>query len=251
MSDNKAVDIKSDDKAADTAPTPQNTPIFTAPIARPAAAAPVAEVPALQNQALLSLLQGRLGSLVGAPSGYIEALPKAVRERIGVLKHLQLQRIEISKQLHLELLELEKKYTKMAEPLYARRSALIQGSAEPTAEEKAEAAKIAEAEKAAEGDEAAAADDAGAEAEAEGDAEQGIPEFWLTALRNHPQLAELITERDEDAIKKLRDIRLVYLTDERGFKLEFEFAENPYFTNALLTKTYIYEQSNVSGELEF
>ncbi|KAJ2687933.1 histone chaperone, partial [Coemansia spiralis] len=161
-----------------------------------------------------------------------------------------LQRIEINKQLHLELLELEKKYTKMAEPLYARRSVLIQGTAEPTADEKAEAAKIAEAEKAAEGDSSSDAAETAADDEEDAEA-KGIPDFWLTALRNHPQLAELITERDEDAIKALRDIRLVYLTEERGFKLEFEFAENPFFSNTLLTKTYLYEQSNVSGELEF
>ncbi|KAJ1734578.1 histone chaperone [Coemansia biformis] len=256
MSENKGVNIKSEEKA--DAPTPQNTPIFTAPIARPPAATAaddaeddVPDVPVVQNQALLSMLQGRLGSLVGAPSGYIESLPKAVRERIGVLKHLQLQRTEINKQLHLEILELEKKYTKLAEPLYARRSTIIQGAAEPTAEEKAEAAKIAAAEKAAED----GASDADAEEDAEEDGAQepakGIPDFWLTALRNHPQLAELITERDEDAIKFLRDIRLAYLADEPGFRLEFEFAENPFFSNTLLTKTYAYEQSDVSGELEF
>ena len=28
-----------------------------------------------------------------------------------------------------------------------------------------------------------------------------IPEFWLTALRNHPALSEMITDRDADALK--------------------------------------------------
>ncbi|KAJ1846027.1 histone chaperone, partial [Coemansia sp. RSA 2703] len=86
MSENKAVDIKNDDKSA-TAPTPQNTPIFTAPIAAAAAANAndddlAADALRAANPALMSMLQGRLGSLVGAPSGYIESLPKVVRDRI-------------------------------------------------------------------------------------------------------------------------------------------------------------------------
>ncbi|KAJ2854709.1 histone chaperone, partial [Coemansia asiatica] len=153
MSENKAVDIKSDDNKVDTAPTPQNTPIFTAPFAAAAAAraAAVAEedsdAPAAHNPALMSMLQGRLGSLVGAPSGYIESLPKTVRERIDGLRYLQKQHIEIDKQMHMEIYELEKKYNKLYAPLYERRSSIIAGKAEPTDEEKAEGAKIAEADK--------------------------------------------------------------------------------------------------------
>lgn len=31
---------------------------------------------------------------------------------------------------------------------------------------------------------------------------KGVPEFWLTALRNHPEISELITERDEEVSTK-------------------------------------------------
>ncbi|KAJ2310107.1 histone chaperone, partial [Coemansia sp. RSA 2611] len=110
---------------------------------------------------------------------------------------------------------------------------------------KAEGAKIAAAERDADADASGIAEDADEEDVA------GVPDFWLTALRNHPQLAELITDRDEGAIKFLRDIRLAYLDDQPGFRLEFEFAENPFFTNAVLAKTYVYEQSDVAGDLEF
>ncbi|KAI9503419.1 histone chaperone [Coemansia spiralis] len=248
MSDNKAVDIKNDDKAVDDAPTPQNTPIFTAPIAAAAAAAAetVAEgdLRVANNPALLSMLQGRLGSLIGASSGYVESLPKAVRARVDALKHLQQQHAEIDRKLHLEIYELEKKYSKQYAPLYERRGAIIEGQIEPTDEEKAEGAKLAE------DDEPSGISEDKDEDEDEADV-KGIPDFWLTALRNHPQLAELITDRDEEAIKYLRDVRLAYLDETPGFRLEFHFAANPFFTNTVLTKTYVYDQEEIAGALEF
>ncbi|KAJ2450318.1 histone chaperone [Coemansia sp. RSA 2336] len=240
----KGIDIKNEEKQADTAPTPQNTPVFTAPLAAGAAiSSETADALAAQNPALLGLLQGRLSSLIGASSGYIESLPKAVRERVDVLRYLQQQHTEIDKKLHLEIFELEKKYSKLYAPLYERRTAIVQGTAEPTEKELAEGAKIAAEEQ---------QEESGIkEQEEDKEKQKGIPDFWLTTLNSHPQLAELITERDEEAIKYLRDIRLEYLNDKPGFKLEFEFAENPFFTNTVLSKTYVYEQSDVAGDLEF
>jgi nucleosome assembly protein 1-like 1 len=72
-----------------------------------------------------------------------------------------------------------------------------------------------------------------------------IPEFWLTALRNHPGLSEIITDRDAEALKSLSDISVSYLpTSEAqlGFKLLFHFKPNGYFTNSLLEKTYLYQK---------
>lgn len=270
----KGVDIKTDEKKQTEveAPTPQNTPIFTAPIAQAAqqqeereGKAEDALRAAIQNPALLSMLEGRLGSLIGAPSGYIDSLPKAVKGRLDGLRYLQQQHTDIDKQLHMEIYELEKKYQKLYAPLYTRRAAIIDGAVELTEEEKTEGAKIAAAEKEElealmdEGDE----DESGPtikevhgdddDEEEEGAEEvKGVPSFWLTALRNSPQISELLTERDESAIEHLRDIRLSYLEDKPGFKLEFVFDENEFFTNQVLTKTYLYEQSDVSGgALEF
>jgi len=81
----------------------------------------------------------------------------------------------------------------------------------------------------------------------------GIPEFWLTALRNHVGLSELITDRDAGALKHLLDIRISYLTDSvPGFKLIFEFSPNEYFENAALEKTYVYqEEVGYSGDFVY
>ena len=59
---------------------------------------------------------------------------------------------------------------------------------------------------------------------------------------NHSGISELITERDEGALKYLLDVRYSHLEKpELGFKLMFEFAENPYFENKVLEKTYYYQ----------
>nr|CAG8438714.1 1887_t:CDS:2 [Entrophospora candida] len=72
---------------------------------------------------------------------------------------------------------------------------------------------------------------------------KGIPEFWLTAMKNVESIENLITEQDEDALKHLVDIRMLYLEEKPGFKLEFEFDEkNPFFTNKTLSKTYYYQE---------
>lgn len=103
------------------------------------------------------------------------------------------------------------------------------------------------------------------------DAEKGVPDFWLNAMKNNEVLAEevchlsvifwlyyvlefepvkswflslfwfylnQITERDEGALKYLKDIKWCRIEDPKGFKLEFFFDTNPYFKNSVLTKTY-------------
>jgi len=100
-------------------------------------------------------------------------------------------------------------------------------------------------------------------------AEKGVPNFWLTAMKTHEILAEevralliirmfvisfviimvfssvicwrrylQISERDEDALKSLKDIKWCRIDDPKGFKLDFFFDTNPYFKNSVLTKVY-------------
>lgn len=47
-----------------------------------------------------------------------------------------------------------------------------------------------------------------------------------------------ITDRDEEALKYLKDIKYTKMVEPLGFKLEFFFDPNPYFSNTVLTKTY-------------
>jgi nucleosome assembly protein 1-like 1 len=69
-------------------------------------------------------------------------------------------------------------------------------------------------------------------------ASKGIEGFWLQALQNGRRTGATIEEHDEPVLKFLTDVRLAYLDDFTGFRLEFVFAPNPYFTNAQLDKTF-------------
>ncbi|KAI8918534.1 hypothetical protein DFJ77DRAFT_455955 [Powellomyces hirtus] len=199
---------------------------------------------AFQNPALLNALQDKLGSLVGRPSGYLDSLPPDVKRRMNALKNLQDKHTKIEAEFREEVLALEKKYLLKYQPLYDQRSEIITGTVEPSDEQ---------CERAPDSDEEADEEDKKeSEEKTEKEAEKstiepsglkGIPEFWLTAFKNHPQIAEMITEKDEEVLKSLQDIKVSYLNDNPGFKLDFVFGENEYFTDSVLTKTYFLENS--------
>jgi nucleosome assembly protein 1-like 1 len=185
------------------------------------------------------MIQGKLGQLVGRSSGYIESLPPVVRRRVAGLKGIQKEHAKLEAQFQEEVLELEKKYFGKFTPLYERRATIVNGAVEPTDDE-VEAGKEDEEEDEEETKEAEE------ETKEEGEPTNGIPEFWLSAMKNQISLAEMITERDEEALKQLTDIRMEYL-DRPGFRLIFEFAENEFFTNKTITKTYYYKDENGYG----
>jgi nucleosome assembly protein 1-like 1 len=183
----------------------------------------------------MSMLQGKLGNLIGEP------LPAAVQRRINGLKFLQSKHTELEGKFQEEVLALEKKYLELYRPYYDKRAEVVAGKYEPTEEEVAIGAKVDEDSD----DEQEPAAEKIEEDKEDEENVTGIPEFWLTALKTHPQVGETISEEDCDALKHLVDIRMTYL-EKPGFRIEFEFSENDYFTDKVLTKTYHY-QDNVSG----
>lgn len=189
------------------------------------------------NPALVSMIQGKLGTLVGRSSGYIESLPAPVKKRLTGLKGLQAEYSKLELKFQEEILELEKKYLEKYRPLYNRRAEIVNGVTEPK-EEELEAGRAAEEENGEPSSEAVKEED---DTTATSTEMKGVPEFWLTAMKNMIALADLITAKDEEVLRFLTDIRLSYL-DVPGFRIEFEFAENEFFTNKVLTKAYYYQQ---------
>ncbi|KAH9475768.1 Nucleosome assembly protein 1 [Psilocybe cubensis] len=250
-----------------TAPTPQNTPLNQAPIALGLSRPTVPDItednegeaaedegPSLAGleQHMLGMVQGKLADLLGKSSGYIESLPVEIKLNVEALKGVQVKQNELHNQYKKECLELEKKYLELQKPLYERRSAIIAGKAAATTEEieAGEEASVKEDE-----DYAPLPKDVKP-------SPSGIPEFWLTALRNHVGLSDMITDRDADALKHLVDVRLEYLKEgdeapketlgKPGFKIIFEFEKNDYFTNEVLEKTYLYqEEVGYSGDFVY
>lgn len=191
------------------------------------------------------MIQDKLSSLVGRSSGYIESLPASVRRRVTGLKGVQKEHAKLEIAFQEDVLELEKKYATKFKPLYEKRAKIITGAAEPTEEEVT----------AGDQEDDVASDKATRghheEEEPQGENVAGIPEFWLSAMKNHPSVAGLITDGDEAALKYLIDIRMEYL-DKPGFRLVFEFAENEIFTNKLITKTYHFqEEVSYGGEFMY
>ncbi|KAH9828972.1 nucleosome assembly protein [Rhodofomes roseus] len=228
-----------------TAPTPQNTPLSHAPIAQGLSRPTVPDIsednePEEEEElgihhAMQGLVSAKLATLIGKSSGYVESLPENVRKSVEALKGVQVKQVELQNQYKRECLELEKKYHEMQKPLFERRFKILTGAEEATMEE----VEAGEKEWAKEDEDYSPL---GAEATYPSVA---IPEFWLTALRNHVGLSEIITDRDAEALKHLVDIHLEYLptTDPKpGFKLIFVFTPNDFFENELLEKTYLYQE---------
>lgn len=188
------------------------------------------------------MIQGKLGSLVGRSSGYIESLPVPVRRRVAGLKGVQKEHAKLESAFQEEVLQLEKKYFAKYTPLYEKRAKIVNGTSEPNEED------VKAGQQDGEGEEDGQSKGENSEQNKSTEAMTGIPEFWLSAMKNQVSLAELITDRDEPALKLLTDIRMEYL-EQPGFRLIFEFAENDIFTNKIITKTYFYqEESSYGGE---
>ncbi|KAI5862836.1 nucleosome assembly protein [Durotheca rogersii] len=235
------------------APTPQNTPANNAPISSHAQQPGVASIKEedldraaaasifAQNPKLVQMIQGRLGSLVGRSSGYIESLPAHVRRRVAGLKGIQKDHSKLEAEFQEEVLQLEKKYFAKFTPLYEKRAAIVNGQEEPT-----DAQVKAGEDDSEEGEAKTEKPEKPEKPATDEEIIKGIPEFWLSAMKNQISLAEMITDRDEAALRYLTDIRMEYL-DKPGFRLIFEFSENDFFTNKTITKTYFYQNESGYG----
>lgn len=60
------------------------------------------------NPKLVEMIQGRLGSLIGRSSGYIESLPAPVKKRVSGLKGIQKEHSRLEAEFQDEVLQLEK-----------------------------------------------------------------------------------------------------------------------------------------------
>lgn len=70
---------------------------------------------------------------------------------------------------------------------------------------------------------------------------KGIPDYWLTVLKNVDKLGPMIQKYDAPILKFLSDISLKFSKPGQpiSYTFEFYFLPNPYFRNEMLTKTYI------------
>ena len=193
---------------------------------------------------LAGALQQKLNMMIGRDSGFLEELPGPVKRRVSALKELQEEYDEKKAEFKKELEALEAKYEELYAPIFKKRAAHVDGSVPAPEKEEGD-----------DDEKEAAAEDGEEEKTESEEGTQGIPDFWLCALRNCEDIAEQITEKDEAVLKYLKDISTTKLTQEDGepdeeleegeepvpvigFKLVFHFLPNPFFKNALLEKKY-------------
>ncbi|CAL8276621.1 unnamed protein product [Merluccius merluccius] len=66
-----------------------------------------------------------------------------------------------------------------------------------------------------------------------------IPNFWVTTFVNHPQVAAILGEEDEEALQYLKRVEVAEFEDiKSGYRIDFYFDENPYFENKVLSKEF-------------
>ena len=94
-----------------------------------------AAVSLLQDPNVMAALQGKLSTMIGTNSGYIQSLPAPVKKRLKALKKIQFEATKIEAQFYEEVHQLECKYHTKLEPLYSKRVNITKGTHEPTEDE--------------------------------------------------------------------------------------------------------------------
>lgn len=79
---------------------------------------------------------------------------------------------------------------------------------------------------------------------------KGIPKFWLKVLLHASPTREMVTDKDQDILKHLKDVRVALNSDdsEMGFTLNFYFSENEYFNENILSKHYFFDNKPPSED---
>jgi len=74
---------------------------------------------------------------------------------------------------------------------------------------------------------------------------KGVSDFWGRVLIGNKSIARQITEKDRPILNYLMDIKLKLHDDDFGFSLTFDWEQNHYFTETVLTKSYFMSRPNV------
>lgn len=155
----------------------------------------------------------------------IRKLPVELRGQAVALNNILIQKKKLDSELEKEIQTLTLKYEKLGEPLIHKSNDIIGG-------------------KAALSDEDMAGID-GFVAEGEKDqikTDSAIPNYWFTALKNCDMFAQDIKEHDEAILKHITKIECK-VHEEHNYTIFFYFSENEFFTNNLLTKSFVMKEA--------
>ncbi|GJP47629.1 hypothetical protein CLOM_g6809 [Closterium sp. NIES-68] len=75
-----------------------------------------------------------------------------------------------------------------------------------------------------------------------------VNDFWTTVLLNHNLLHAFFTDEDRQVLEYLRGLDVEDYKDiKSGYSITFTFAENPYFSNKELTKSFKYTEEGTAN----
>ncbi|CAM9957299.1 unnamed protein product [Pylaiella littoralis] len=151
-------------------------------------------------------------------------LPPEVMKRLYQLKALQSEKDVIYEKYTVKRAELEMEFASAYGAVYSRRAEVVAGRARDVDGPEGDATSTLEQREKGE--------------EEDSQSEIGIPHFWMQCMLHHEALHDVVCEPDLEALYYLSDVRCVDKKNLLGFTLEFHFDDNPYFTNAVLSKRY-------------
>ena len=75
--------------------------------------------------------------------------------------------------------------------------------------------------------------------------QKGVAGFWLRSMVGNKTIASQITEKDRPILAYLEDVKMELHAKGQGYTLTFVFEKNGYFTDTVITKTFVMSKSNV------
>jgi template-activating factor I len=82
-----------------------------------------------------------------------------------------------------------------------------------------------------------------------------IPNFWVTAFVNHPQISAILDEDEEECLHYLCKLEVEEFDDiKSGYRIKLHFDDNPFFGNKVLVKEFFLgsaEPSSTSTKVEW
>ena len=141
---------------------------------------------------------------------FVEALKKvesnSLKAKLVMIRNLVVKRLALEKEFKSTHYKLEAKYEALYKPIYEKRSKVIEGTSEVTADDiKDQMSNLTLSDQNAP------------------NAEKGVPQFWLKALKNTTQFSHDINDKDKEVLSHLKDITVDF-QETGSFKLNFLFA---------------------------
>lgn len=112
-----------------------------------------------------------------------------VRKKVMALKKLQLETIKMDAEFHRETYELERKFQSKHDEIYSKRKEIVNGNYEPNEEDCNLPAHLCIEELKNLNDVESA------------EKPHGIPQFWLTVIKNVSEINSMVKETDESILK--------------------------------------------------